>query len=388
MFSLSLSSDNRIINWFAPCIWDQSSGVPFIRRFWHNNPITRFITNTFWNIVGFGIDHLVGYGQSPQTAKLRPSANFLGSGTDVLNYDTDFLELIRDGIVKVHRAEVSHLSQGKVHLDSPKGTALGSDALMLATGWRKTSPIKFLPEGIENEIGLPHRSAPSNDAEVLDEDLANYRPLKIKADREIAWRFPSLKNAKASARPHVPITRGKGLSTPPEDDDPFRPLTTAMLYRFMVPANASLLRTRDLAFAGSAANFGSPLCAFVQGLWISAYFDGKLDRDPGAAAAAAAMTQKTSSKGARGSKKPGKLTMDAVRYDAVLHGRFKELKYPDPAGQDATSLLFEMIPYLDTLMADLGLKAYRKDPYWKELFESYGPEDYKGINDEWKKSHE
>ena len=367
---------NRVVNWFVPCIWDQSSGVPLIRQFWHNNPITRFITNTFWNIVGFGFDYLIGYGKYPQSAKLRPTTDFLGSGTDVLNYDTDFLELIRDGIVKIHRAEVSHLSQGKVHLDNRRAAALDSDALLLATGWKKTSSIRFLPEGIENEIGLPHRSALSNEAEVLDEDLANYRPLKVKADREIAWRFPSLKNAKANPR-HVPITKAKAFNAPSDEEDPLRQLTPSMLYRFIAPANPSLLRHRDLAFAGSA-NFGSPLCAYVQGLWINAYFDGKLDRDPGSAAQGAKKT----------AGKQGGVTMDMVRYEAVLHGRFKELKYPDPAGQDTTNLLFEAVPYLDTLMADLGLRAYRKSPFWKEFAEAYGPEDYKSINDEWRTNHD
>jgi hypothetical protein len=45
--------------------------------------------------------------------------------------------------------------------------------------------------------------------------------------------------------------------------------------------------------------------------------------------------------------------------------------------------VFDSIPYVDTLLADLGLKTKRKGSAWKEMFEPYKPRDYKDIVQEW-----
>ena len=34
-------------------------------------------------------------------------------------------------------------------------------------------------------------------------------------------------------------------------------------------------------------------------------------------------------------------------------------------------------------MGDLGLNPHRKEGWYKELFEAYGPRDYRGIVEEW-----
>jgi hypothetical protein len=39
-------------------------------------------------------------------------------------------------------------------------------------------------------------------------------------------------------------------------------------------------------------------------------------------------------------------------------------------------LLFEIKPFIDTLLRDLGLEMARKGSWWKELFESYRTTDY------------
>lgn len=45
-------------------------------------------------------------------------------------------------------------------------------------------------------------------------------------------------------------------------------------------------------------------------------------------------------------------------------------------------MVFELMPFVDTLMKDLGLSPARKGG-WRELLEWYGVEDYKGVVKEW-----
>lgn len=49
------------------------------------------------------------------------------------------------------------------------------------------------------------------------------------------------------------------------------------------------------------------------------------------------------------------------------------------------SFVFDALPYLDLLLTDLGLRTHRKSGLLAECFEPYGPEDYRGLVDEWKK---
>lgn len=45
-------------------------------------------------------------------------------------------------------------------------------------------------------------------------------------------------------------------------------------------------------------------------------------------------------------------------------------------------MVFEVLPFLDTLLRDLGLKTNRKGG-WREILEPYGKQDYKGLVQEW-----
>ncbi|WP_457840927.1 hypothetical protein, partial [Staphylococcus aureus] len=85
----------------------------------------------------------------------------------ILNWDIDIWELIKSDLVEVHIGEVGHLSPGHVHLAD--GTQFASEVFLAHTGWKHVPPMKFLPEGIEKELGLPH--APAENAP--EEDLAN-----------------------------------------------------------------------------------------------------------------------------------------------------------------------------------------------------------------------
>ncbi|ROT39960.1 FAD/NAD(P)-binding domain-containing protein [Sodiomyces alkalinus F11] len=353
----------RFLTWFSPCIWSQAGGYTGVRRFLHGSAIGRFIVDSFWSILGGDVLSLNNLDAHPKTAKLKPwlNAMFVGASFSILNYETDFWELVKGDNVDVYIADLDHLSPGKVHLTD--GTALDSDALLAHTGWKHVPPIKFLPEGIEKELGLPHTPAASSAAPASD--LANQQALVDRADEDITRQFPRLKHQPVWNKNYVPMTDQKGISAAPDEEvTPYKPLTAWMLYHFVVPASERLLRTRDIAFVGMVSNFSNIITAHLQGLWISAYFSGRLARDPAAAVGDDA-------------------AMAKLRYEAVLHNRFGKWRYPVDWGEKTPTFIFDAVPFLDLLLSDLGLSMHRKGGSWSEIWSPYGPRDYKDVNDEW-----
>lgn len=331
----------RCLTWFSPCIWGAADGFPGIRNFLHGTTIGRKIVDTFWAILANDVRTLNGYDKHPETKKLQPWSNpfFLGAGLSILNYETNFFDLVRNGTIKVHIADIDSLSRRSVLLSN--GITLKTDALLCATGWRHGPPIKFLPEGIEEDLGLPHFSTePRKDVQ--------------RADDEILRRFPRLRDQPAPnprAQLHV-SARSAAPATVAEPNQPFR------LYRFMVPP--AFIHDRNIAFAGALMALSTSLVAQTQALWISAYFDGKL----------ALPTND-----------------DEIMYETVLHSRFGKWRYPAGHGAKFPDFVFDTVPYLDLMLTELGLPAHRKQGRLAEWFTPYGPEHYRGLVNEWRNVH-
>lgn len=319
--------------------------------------------NAFWKILGSDVLTLNNYDAHPETAKLKPwtEAMFTGASFSILNYEQDILKIVQSDKVDVYVGEIDHLSPGKVHLAD--GTEFGSDAFLANTGWKHVPGIKFLPEGIEKELGIPHQPAEATDDSASPEDLANNHDLLERADQEILERFPRLKEQPIWNKDYVPLTDQNGISSK-DEVTPCKPLTPYMLYRFLVPPSARFLRTRDMAFTGIISNLSAAMTAHVTALWISAYFAGKLAIDP-----AMAIDDEASLK--------------SMQYQTVLYNRWGKWRYPTDWGNKSPSFIFDAVPYFDLLQRDLGLSPYRKGGWLAEISAPYGPEDYRNINEEW-----
>jgi len=333
----------RFLTWLSPCIWGANDGFGGIRKFLHTTWFGRFLVDTFFKILAGDVLALNGYDKHPETKKLKPwtHAFWVASSLSILNYPTDFFQLVRDGKIKVHIADITHLSPKNVHLSN--GTSLYGDALVCSTGWKHHPSIRFIPDGQDEKLGLPFNSTASDDA------------LVKKADEQILRDFPRLADQPALNKHYKP------LEADDHDKAPNRPYR---LYHFMVPP--AYINDRSIAYTGMMMSIHVAHTAQAQALWLTAYFSGRLKSDLEAPKNGHAFDE------------------EKVKWETILHSQFCKWRYPGGHGDRYPDIVFDGIPYIDMLLRDLGLKFRRKDNQWKEFTSPYVLGDYKGLVDEWR----
>ncbi|KAJ5092647.1 hypothetical protein NUU61_007517 [Penicillium alfredii] len=342
----------RFLTWFSPCIWGNADGFTRVRSFLHGTWLGRKIVDSFWSVLADDVIQLNGYDKHPEMKKLKPwvSPFWIASSLSILNYPTDFFDLIKNGTVKVHVADIDRLSGHAVHLST--GETLPTSALICATGWRSTPNLQFLPEGIDRDLGLPWSTDP------LDDKLVKA------ADEEILRRFPRLRDQPRPNPQFRPLNNQSEAAVP----HPFR------LARFMVPL--SLLRERSLAFMGITMTINTTLVAQTQALWIAAYLGGQLTPTAVENCPSAVRT-------ASDAKMDDNGQLD-LAWETALHSEFGRYRYPAGFGRRNPDFVFDAIPYIDLMLRDLGLSPERKKGLLAQCFHPYGVEDYRGLVDEWK----
>lgn len=315
----------RWMTWFSPCPWESEDGFGWVKRLMHGTAVGRFIVSKFWAGIYDDVVQLTGVNSHPETKKLLPwnPLFYIGSGLSIHNYDSNFFDLVKSGMIRVHIAEIDRLSDHTVHLST--GEILPSDSLICSTGWRKEPSIDLTAIG-------PHGIGFSQSADQQER-------FRTEADLEILRRFPRLEDQPA-------------LNFKPKND-PFR------LYRFIVPPTR--INDRNIAFSGLVSSVSTACTAYAQALWISAFLDGRLDR-----------LAKTD---------------DEVIREVMLHTQWGRWRYPTGYGASLPDFAFDSIPYVDMLVNDLGLSARRKSSLFKELTEPYEPRDYAKLVDEWAAKH-
>ena len=340
----------RMLTWFSPCIWGEADGYGTIRQFLHGTWLGRKIVDAFWGILTSDVVQLNGYDKHPETQKLKPwiSPFWIASSLSILNYPTNFFDLVRDGKVKIHIADIDHLSQNTVHLST--GTAIPTTGLICSTGWRATPNIEFLPHGIDQTLGFP-----------WTEDPIDSRLVKA-ADEDILARFPKLQDQPNPNPKFTPLSPTAEATAP----HPFR------LARFMVPT--AHLKDRSIAFLGVTMTINTTLLAQTQALWVAAYFSDRLTPR--------ANIRYPSSSAEGDFTVPEQSSLD-MEYETALHTEFGKYRYPGGFGRRNPDFVFDAIPYVDLLMRDLGLAAKRKGGLLKDVLEPYGVEDYRGVVAEW-----
>jgi len=351
----------RFLTWFSPCIWGEQDGYGWVRRLLHNTVVGRFFVDTFWKILASDVVALNGYDKHPETKKLKPwtPVFWVASSLSILNYPTNFFDYVRNGTIKVYVAEVDSLSHKTAHLSTSE--SVQGDAMICSTGWKPHPTIKFLPDGIDKRLGLPQTSTNPTSAELARVSAADatvlerlprlqYQPVRGPERKE-------LKDLRAlDPDQHPTLARG-------DEEEPYR------LYRFMVPP--AFINERSIGFAGALMSVHTAMIAEAQALWLTAYLAHGLASD------------RQQQRDAKDAVKDA-FDIDAVTESAVLHSRYCKWRYPIGFGLRFPDFAFDAVPYIDMLLRDLGLAWRRKKSGWNELFDPYGPGDYRGLVDEWR----
>ncbi|KAL4756409.1 uncharacterized protein BDW70DRAFT_166139 [Aspergillus foveolatus] len=298
----------------------------------------RIIVRLFWASLEWDILRVNRYSDNVETAKLRPWIKPIWAGTAVgiLNFPHNFFSLIRRGLVKVHIADLERLERHTVVLSN--GDRLHTRAVILCTGWKASPGIRFLPDGIEQELGFPWTP------DSLDPELVK------QTRKDIYTRLPMLRTFPEARDYHGKHAQGQDANETVLH--PFR------LARFIVPP--VLWDDHSIAFLGTVTTFNTPLVTEVQALWALVYLN-------------------------HGSQLHyNHHDKESLVRKTALHTEFCALRSPADHGARNADFVFEVLPYLDMLLQDLGLRTARKGSWWKNLFLPHQPRDYAGLVEEWK----
>lgn len=240
-----------------------------------------------------------------------------------VNQKPDFWDIIATK-VHVYRQDIVSLEDHSIHLKD--GSIIASDILVCATGWRPS--LSFFDAAQAAEFGLP--SLPSD---LHPTEAVKWEALDKEADHRILQQFPQLSNPPPHAEPNV--TRS-----------PFR------LYKMIAPLNDD-----SIAFLGHIIVGNNFRAAECQGLWAVAYLDGKLSLPSTA-------------------EKEKEISLTAT---------WCKRRYPYQ-GVSGNWLYYDLIPYTDKLLEQIGLSSHRRSNWFKDFFAPCNASDLRHLQKEYLKS--
>ncbi|CAG8955384.1 hypothetical protein HYFRA_00011368 [Hymenoscyphus fraxineus] len=316
-------STTRFFTFLSPCF--DTDSYPTIRKFFHNTRIGRFLVRSFFKLIEGDLISQGKYNDHPESKKLIPPQSPFWSGTSlgIFNYPTDFMSLFQRGLIHVHRVDISELTEDGVLLSS--GEEVKADTLILATGWKLLPSVKFLPENVltDEKMGLTS---------------SNFNVEKKKAAaQELVKRFPVLSE------------RLPTLTHPSQQTS-----SSYSLYHASIPPH--LLTSRNFAYAGLALSLRGLMVYEIQALWLLAFLSDSLTLPVP--------------------------TEEEAEWEAISRNVFYQMRAGQGIGGRSTDMAFEILPFTDTLVRELGLRERRKGG-WREVGEYYGVGDYKGLVEEW-----
>jgi dimethylaniline monooxygenase (N-oxide forming) len=209
------------------------------------------------------------------------------------------------------------------------------DVKECGTGWQP-SYHKFLDQDLTRNPGLASTLPEGPDKSVDFLGQVKWFELEQAADDEICHSFPRLQKPP----PHH-------TSTPTES--PFR------LYKYMVPTNAKMSGIVFLSHIVIGNNFRA---AESQALWAVAYLDHRLSL-------------------------PAREDMEKEVAMSVAWCRRRYLS----KGALGHWLYFDLVPYMDALLEQLGLESHGKKGISKNFFSPCIAEDLKDLLSEFKGKH-
>jgi hypothetical protein len=317
--------------------------MSWLRHFLHFTGIGKKITQLFWMDIHHTTLKECLYANEKPLNQLEPEQSpfWYGTHSGVYNFAPDLFDFLRKGQVRVHREDIDHLSQHTVHLGN--GQTLASQAIIMATGFTVKPGYTFSPSTLHSDLGFPT-------TELTQAQRDFWSHLNHKAELTIVSKYPRLLLGPFKS-PSSNVIQPYNPGVDPElQHTPFR------LYRAIAPPGLTAQGDRSLVFVGMFSNLANMLRLELQCLWAYAYMNDALP-----------------------------INQDNVFDETALFSRYARYRSPYGHGRFFPDLVFDQVPYLDILMQDLELPYLRKSNWFKELFTPYGPEDYAGVIQEWKR---
>jgi len=351
--SIQRLATTRLCSLLEPCVWaGESSGFSWMRYLLHRTVVGRRVVKMLWSLLDMIVLRANRYDNHPEMRKLRPWSDtfWMGNNLGIHNYENNWFDLVRKGRISVHIADVASLSGSGVHLSN--GAVINADTFVCCTGWDVLPPIQFLPEAVAEELGFPATS-PSIQTKERQE-------MVLVARAQILKTVPSLSSGPMKT---LPESAAAPMGTH-EAKHRASPRSNYELYRFMVPPSQKSFQHRNIAIIGAHLAVNAITVAQAQALWITAYFNDKIDH-----------------------LSPAQISRREIEYQTILHAEYCRLRHPPAgggAGHKCPDLVFDGLLYTDLLLQDLGLEVGRKKSWWRELVCRYLPNDYQGLVGEWK----
>ncbi|PWW74524.1 FAD/NAD(P)-binding domain-containing protein [Tuber magnatum] len=329
-----LMASKRLFNALSPCIYNSET---MTSRFLHGTSVGRWIVKTYWKTLNNIIMKKHGMYTSENGRKLVPELGEMGgfwSGstpTGVIS-QPDFLTHLHasNSLITIHRTSITSIEGTTIRLAN--GASLLSDAHIWCTGWvRDTTPLARDNPELALRVGVPVPKEGSPE---------HWETLESAAEDKIKSLFPLL----STPPPYKPIQRS---------NTPYR------VYRLLVPPAMADAGDHTLVFVGLMHTPATGMIAELQALWATAYLDGRIPLE--------------------GKKR--EMEREVAEVNVWMKRRYLNL------GEKCANVTFEFMPYLDTLVGDLGLNRRRKGGV-REWFGTYSPRDYRGIIPEWARKNE
>ncbi|EXJ87254.1 hypothetical protein A1O3_04213 [Capronia epimyces CBS 606.96] len=341
----------RAFSVLSPCVWAEDGVFAGLRWLLHQTSVGRLLVDMLWFILSHVVLKSLQILPDDLLSNLQPSCGiqWQASSTGTLNYPGgDFYRRVKRANVSIHRQDITSSTEHGLQLGD--GTEVRTDAIIHVTGWRWTCPFDLV--GINTlEHGIPTVAGDSH-------DTTQWHLRSQEMRQHMTSRFPYLMKApqppsssQASSRPSL----GRG----PES-------TPWCLYRCIAPpcqvrteGSGSGSGHRDLVFVGFFNTFPKVLLSEIQALWAVAYLQGRIGWAVG--------------------DEPSQVQ---IAHEAQMWSCWAALRYPFGHASKYPDTAFDIIPYFDVLLKDLGLETKRKQGWLKELCSPYGVSDYRGIIEE------
>jgi dimethylaniline monooxygenase (N-oxide forming) len=325
----SCSTDPLWIRLMTPLLASIFAESGIVSRFLYRSWLGQFLFWRFWGFVAFALSYVTDYeradGRKNGFYNLKPdTAPFWSNDSTSVDNKADFLDTIARN-VRVFREDVLAIHESFVELSS--GLQLETDAIVYATGWKHD--MSYFDKSLLAKLGLPMPEAD------LDEKYRHYlQALDQEAEAKIDVQMPMLSRKEPYWKPDTQHT-------------PLR------LYKSMLP-----LEDRTIVLLGKTVIAHAFPAAEVTALWAVAALDGNIALP----------------------------SVEAMREEIALVVAWSRRRYPS-RGWQAMWFPWDLIPFTDMLLTQLGLVSHRGETWWGNLTMPAASGRLRGLIGEYKRKY-